>query len=242
MLDYRRAHNVSHGPTMKRSTSRILTTHVGSLPRPADLLEMMDAGGKGGGSDPKAYEQRLRAAVSEVVDKQVELGIDVIDDGEYSKPSFVTYINQRLGGFETDKTGSPTNQWSQSREALAFPEYYSASANAGPPRPPNMVATGPVTYKGHDLVKRDIENFKAALGSVKPEEAFMPAISPSNVEDRHKNAYYKTDEEFLFAIADALAEEYKAIVAAGFLIQVDDPRLVSYYPIKQGGSVADWQT
>src|SRR6185503_10014289 len=115
---------------MKRSTSRILTTHVGSLPRPADLLEMMDA--KGG--DPKAYEQRLRSAVSEIVNKQVELGIDVIDDGEYSKPSFVTYINQRLGGFETDMSGSVTNQWSRSREALAFPEYYNSPANAGPPR------------------------------------------------------------------------------------------------------------
>ena len=87
---------------MKRSTNRILTTHVGSLPRPADLLEMMD---KGGGGDPQAYEQRLRSAVAEIVNKQVELGIDVIDDGEYSKPSFVTYINQRLGGFETDTTG-----------------------------------------------------------------------------------------------------------------------------------------
>ena len=226
---------------MKRSTSRILTTHVGSLPRPADLLEMMDAREKGAAPDPNAYEQRLRAAVSEIVNKQVELGIDVIDDGEYSKPSFVTYINQRLGGFETDTSGSITNQWSQSREALAFPEYYNSPANAGPPRPPNMVCTGPITYKGHDLVKRDIENFKAALGGAKPEEAFMPAISPSNVEDRHKNAYYKTQEEFLFAIADALAEEYKAIVAAGFLIQVDDPRLVSYYTLKPGVSVADCQ-
>ena len=226
---------------MKRSSNRILTTHVGSLPRPADLLDMMDAREKGGGPDPKAYEQRLRAAVAEIVNKQVELGIDVIDDGEYSKPSFVTYINQRLGGFETDTTGSLTNQWSQSREALAFPEYYNSPANAGPPRPPNMVCTGPITYKGHDLVKRDIDNFKAALGSAKPEEAFMPAISPSNVEDRHQNAYYKTQEEFLFAIADALAEEYKAIVAAGFLIQVDDPRLVSYYTLKPGVSVADCQ-
>ena len=93
---------------MKRSNNRILTTHVGSLPRPADLLEMGS-----GQSDPKAYEQRLRAAVAEIVSKQVELGIDVVDDGEYSKPSFVTYINERLGGFETDKTGGITNQWSQ---------------------------------------------------------------------------------------------------------------------------------
>ena len=102
-----------------------------------------------------------------------------------------------------------------------------------------MICIGPVTYKGHDLLKRDIANFKAALGSAKVEEAFMPAISPSNVEDRHKNAYYKTEEEFLFALADALAEEYKAIVAAGFLIQIDDPRLVSYYTLKPDVSIAD---
>ena len=196
---------------------------------------------KGGGGDPQAYEQRLRSAVAEIVNKQAELGIDVVDDGEYSKPSFVTYINQRLGGFETDKTGTVTNQWSRSREALAFPEYYNSPANAGPPRPPNMVCTGPITYKGHDLVNRDIANFKAALGNVKVEEAFMPAISPSNVEDRHQNAYYKTQEEFLFAIADALAEEYKAIVAAGLLVQIDDPRLVSYYALKPDVSVADCQ-
>src|SRR5262247_64889 len=153
---------------MKRSTNRILTTHVGSLPRPADLLEMMDT--KGGGPDPKAYEQRLRAAVSEIVNKQVELGIDVVDDGEYSKPSFVTYINERLGGFETDKASSGQSHWLKSREALAFPEYYATPAGLGPPRPPNMVCTGPVTYKGHDLLKRDIANFKAALGNVKAEE------------------------------------------------------------------------
>ena len=90
----------------------------------------------------RRYEQRLRSAVAEIVNKQVELGIDVVDDGEYSKPSFVTYINERLGGFETDKTGGITNQWSRSREALAFPEYYNSPANAGPPRPPNMVCTG----------------------------------------------------------------------------------------------------
>jgi len=224
---------------MKRSTDRILTTHVGSLPRPADLLAMMDAREKGGAFEPGKYDARLRGAVAEIVNKQVALGIDVIDDGEYSKPSFVTYINERLGGFETDRSGSVTNQWSKSREALAFPEFYNAPANAGPPRPPNMICTGPITYKGHDLLRRDIANFKAALASVRVEEAFMPAISPSNVEDRHQNAYYKTEEEFLFAIADALAEEYKAIVAAGFLIQIDDPRLVSYYTLKPDVSVAD---
>src|SRR5262249_8507736 len=115
-------------PSMKRSTNRILTTHVGSLPRPADLLDMQD-----GSSEPKGYEQSGGSPVGEIVSKQAELGIDIVDDGEYSKPSFVTYINERLGGFETDKTGGITNQWSRSREALAFPDYYNSPANAGPP-------------------------------------------------------------------------------------------------------------
>jgi 5-methyltetrahydropteroyltriglutamate--homocysteine methyltransferase len=218
---------------MKRSNDRILTTHVGSLPRPADLLEM--AGAKGA-----AYETRLKSAVAEIVKKQVELGIDVVDDGEFSKPSFVTYINERLGGFET-AVGGVTNQWVKSREALAFPEYYNAPTTGGPVRPPNMICTGPISYKGHDLVQRDIANFKAALGNVKVTEAFMPAISPSNVEDRHENRYYKTQEEFLCAIADAMAVENKAIVDAGFLIQIDDPRLVSYYALKPEVSIADCQ-
>jgi len=218
---------------MKRSNHRILTTHTGCLPRPADLLEM--AGAKG-----SAYEARLKSAVGEIVKKQAELGVDVVDDGEYSKPSFVTYINERLGGFET-ATGGVTNQWQKSREALAFPEFYNTPTTGGPVRPPNMICTAPITYKGHDLVKRDIANFKAALGGVKVEEAFMPAISPSNVEDRHENKYYKTQEEFLISIADALAVEYKAIVDAGFLIQIDDPRLVSYYALKPDVTVADCQ-
>jgi 5-methyltetrahydropteroyltriglutamate--homocysteine methyltransferase len=163
----------------------------------------------------------------------------VIDDGEYSKPSFVIYINERLGGFETDPATAGQSHWLKSREALAFPEYYNTPAGQGPARPPNMVCTGPVTYKGGDLLKRDIANFKAALGGVKIEEAFLPAISPSNVEDRHKNAYYKTEEEYLFALAEALGEEYKAIADAGFLIQIDDPRLVSYYTLHPDVSVED---
>jgi 5-methyltetrahydropteroyltriglutamate--homocysteine methyltransferase len=224
---------------VKRSSDRILTTHVGSLPRPLDLLEMMDAREKDKTPDPRVYEERLKGAVGEIVKKQAALGIDVIDDGEYSKPSFVTYINERLGGFETDKASSGQSHWLKSREALALPEYYATPAGLGPPRPANMICVGPVTYKGHDLLKRDIANFKVALGSVTVEEAFMPAISPSMLEDRHRNTYYKTDEEYLFAIADALAEEYKAIVEAGFLLQIDDPRLVSYYTLRPDQSIAE---
>ena len=221
---------------MKRSTDRILTTHVGSLPRPADLLAMMDAKAA---RDEKAYESRLKSAVGEIVRKQIELGIDVIDDGEYGKPSFVTYMNERLGGFETDKGSGARSHWTQSREALSFPEFYNAPGNLGPPRPDNMICTGPITYKGQALLQRDIDNLKAGLNGVSPAEVFMPAISPSNLEDRHKNAYYKSEEEFLFAFAEAMSEEYKAIAAAGFLVQIDDPRLVSYYALNPKASVAD---
>src|SRR4051812_7811836 len=223
---------------MNRSTDRILTTHVGSLPRPADLLGMMQAKEAGRGFDEAAYSGRLRSAVGEIVQKQAELGIDVVDDGEYGKPSFVTYMNERLAGFETDTGTSSHSNWSQSREALAFPEFYNSPQGFGPPRPNNMVCTGPIVYKGQALLKRDIDNLKSALGDARVGEAFMPSISPSNLEDRHRNAYYKSEEEYLFAFADAMSEEYKAIAAAGLLVQIDDPRLVSYYALHPGVTVA----
>jgi 5-methyltetrahydropteroyltriglutamate--homocysteine methyltransferase len=222
---------------MKRSSDRILTTHVGSLPRPADLLAMMDAKEKGAGFDAAVHAQRLTSAVGEIVRKQVELGIDVIDDGEYGKPSFVTYMNERLGGFEVDTGTASRSNWSQSREALSFPEFYNSPQGFGPPRPNNMVCTGPIVYKGHTLLKRDIDNLKAALAGVSPADVFMPSISPSNLEDRHRNAYYKSEEDYLFAFAEAMREEYKAIVDAGFLVQIDDPRLVSYYALHPGVTV-----
>src|SRR5262245_41926881 len=226
---------------MKQSTDRILTTHVGSLPRPADLLEMMQGSEQGKAFDQGAYDRRLRSAVGEIVRKQVELGIDVIDDGEYGKPSFVTYMNERLGGFEVDTGTARRSHWLGSREALSFPDFYNTSGQ-GARQPDNMICTGPITYKGHALLQRDIDNLKAALATlspgVSPQEVFMPAISPSNLEERHKNAYYKSDEEFLFAFAEAMREEYMAIVGAGFLLQIDDPRLVCHYNLQPGLSIA----
>ena len=121
--------------------------------------------------------------------KQIELGIDIIDDGEYSKPSFVTYVNERLGGFEVDTEHRNRGPWAGSREALSFPEFY-AQGHVGA-RQNRMVCTGPITYKGHAQLQRDIANLKAAIGSAKV-EAFMPAISPSNIEEWQRNAYYKT--------------------------------------------------
>jgi len=221
---------------MQHSTKRILTTHAGSLPRPPDLLEMLAAKEQGQPVDEHARAARLPKAVKEIVQKQIELGIDIIDDGEYSKPSFVTYVNERLGGFEVDSEAPRRGPWVGSREAISFPEFY-AAIHVGS-RQNRMICTGPITYKGYAQLQRDIENLKAALNGSKV-EAFMPSISPSNIEEWQRNAYYKTQEEYVVAIAEAMREEYKAIVDAGFLLQIDDPRLVSYYLVKPDASIAE---
>ena len=223
---------------MKRSTNRILTTHAGSLPRPADLLAMSEARQDGKPVDDAAYEARLVQAVGEIVRKQAELGIDIVDDGEFGKPGFVNYVNERLSGFEVDPERTGLNPWAGSREAKSFPEFYAETTRARS-RHVHMLCTGPIVYRGHAQLQRDIANFRAALNAVKVEEAFIPAISPANVEDWQRNAYYKTQEEYLFAIADALHEEYRAIVDAGFLLQIDDPRLVTHWLLKPDLGVAD---
>ena len=212
---------------MKRSSNRILTTHVGSLPRPADLLDTVQAKEQGQPIDEKAHAVRLRGAVGEIVRQQIELGIDIIDDGELGKPSFVSYVNERLGGFEVDTEVPRASPWANSREARSFPEFYAQGHAAA--RQIHMVCTAPVTYRGMGQLQRDIDNLKAALDGAKPEEVFMPAISPTSAADWQRNGYYKTEEEYLFAIADALREEYEAIVQAGFLVQIDDPHLVTYW-------------
>ena len=221
---------------MKHSVDRILTTHAGSLPRPPELLDLVK-GGDGAAFEQGSNAQSLRTAVSEIVQRQAALGIDVIDDGEYGKPSFVSYINERLGGYEVDTRAGPRNQWLSSREGRSFPEFYAQTHPASTHT--HMICTRPITYKGHAQLKRDIDNLKAALKGVAVEEVFMPAISPSNIEDWQKNAYYKSQEEYVFAIAEAMREEYQAIVDAGFLVQIDDPRLVTYYIIHPEASIED---
>jgi 5-methyltetrahydropteroyltriglutamate--homocysteine methyltransferase len=220
---------------MKTSQQRILTTHVGSLPRPPELLDPRASTG----AESEAF---LRDAVAKVVAQQARVGLDIIDDGEFSKPGFITYVNERLAGFEP---GSPRgNPWTGSREVASFPEFYEQSSrSAGSPttaaRHLQMICTAPIKYKGHAQLQRDIQNLKSALAGVQVEEVFMPAISPSDIEDWQKNQFYQSDEEFLFAIADAMREEYKAILDAGFLLQIDDPRLVTYYMLHPNDSIAD---
>jgi 5-methyltetrahydropteroyltriglutamate--homocysteine methyltransferase len=232
---------------MKRSTDRILTTFAGSLARPPDLLEMMQAKEHGQPYDQRVYTARVRHAVAEVVSKQVEAGVDIVCDGEQGKPGFFAYVSERLSGFERRDTASPAGPWAGSREALAFPEFYQWYARGRPENiavPFGMVCTGPITYRGQEALQTDIANLKAALQGLhpEPEEVFMPAISPTNIEGPRPNAYYPTQEEYLYAIAEAMRQEYHGIVEAGFLLQIDDPRLLTSYGSHPEMSLQDFLT
>ncbi|HEY8449814.1 MAG TPA: cobalamin-independent methionine synthase II family protein [Bacillota bacterium] len=229
---------------MKSSRDRILTTHVGSLPRPDDLLELVLAKEEGRPVDDAALDARVRDAVREVVRRQAELGLDIVNDGEYSKPSFITYVNERLTGFER-RAGEPSrNQWRDSKEFRAFPKYYEAVAAAserrsGTSRREALVCTGPITYRGQAQLERDLRNLKQALEGVRVEEAFVTAIAPIDIEHWHRNEYYPTQEAYALAIAEAMRTEYLAIVEAGFILQIDDPRLLTQYTREPDWTVAD---
>jgi 5-methyltetrahydropteroyltriglutamate--homocysteine methyltransferase len=218
--------------------SRILTTHVGSLPRPPELLRMVLAKDRGEPYDEHALHDAMQRSVRAIVRRQAEAGLDVIDDGEFGKPGFMHYVNQRLSGFEPVREAVPS-PFAASRDYREFPEYYAAQPASPAKKAPHMVCTGPVSYTGHALLAADIANLKAALAAVQVEEAFMPAVSPSNIEEWQRNRHYRSDEEFVFAVAEAMREEYKAIVDAGLLLQIDDPRLVTRYNVTPDASVAD---
>jgi len=209
---------------MARSSERILTTHVGSLPRPKALLDLMKAALAGEPCDRITYAQQVRRAVAESVRLQADAQIDIVTDGEQSKPGFFTYVQERLAGFEP-RPGLKRTQFAA--ELAAFPEYYEEyfkQAMLGGTIAPivPIVCTGPVSYRGEEALARDIDNLKAAVAGVKHEAVFMPAIAPSGVG---ANDYYRTDEEFYTAVGESLRTEYQAIVAAGFIVQIDDPRL-----------------
>jgi 5-methyltetrahydropteroyltriglutamate--homocysteine methyltransferase len=213
---------------MNRSTERILTTHCGSLPRPTDLLDLMKAKIHGDPYDPELYAARVRSAVSDIVRQQMECGIDVPTDGEQGKQGFFAYVNERLTGFEPKPGPRPAMF---TTEVEAFPEYYKqyfSTAMLGVTLAPLVLfaCTGPVQYRGQEAVRRDIENLKAALRGLEPSDVFMPAVAPSGVG---KNEYYRSYEEYMHALAEALSTEYRAIVDAGFLLQIDDPFLTELY-------------
>jgi 5-methyltetrahydropteroyltriglutamate--homocysteine methyltransferase len=226
---------------MKLSTDRILTTHVGSLPRPDDLFDLMLDRMDGKPVDDKAYAARVREAVDASVRQQVGAGLDVVSDGEMGKPSFITYAAQRLDGLEK-RDGDRPSPFANTRETRDFPEYYQSTVAeqvSARRRRARMVCAGPIKYKGHAQLKADLDNLKTALQGVKATEAFVPAIAPSNVETTTPNEYYPTEEAYVFAIAEAMREEYKAIVDAGFLLQIDDPFLVTYYIMRPELSIAE---
>jgi 5-methyltetrahydropteroyltriglutamate--homocysteine methyltransferase len=215
---------------VQRSTGKILTTHVGSLPRPDDLLAMMIKREDGGAVDPAVFSARANRAVEEVVNKQTDLGIDIINDGEQGKISFVTYVNERLSGIVA---GEPRgNLWKNTREGQAFPEFYAeveAHASGAPGRARQMICVDRLRYSGKQQLDEQLRVFRAAVDRAGVKEAFVPSISPSNVERWQRNEYYKSTDEYLEAIAEALRDEYETIVAAGFLLQVDDPAMATRY-------------
>lgn len=217
---------------MKHSAERILTTHVGSLPRPEDLVALVRSRESAEPGDPAVLTGHIRSAVFEVVRQQASLGLDIIDDGEFGKPSFIHYVNERLGGFEPSVAKPAGSPFAGSREFRSFPQFYQLLGR-GTPGPAakarRMDCVGPVTYIGQAQLQADLDNLKSALAAVRVEEAFVPAIAPSNVTGWQNNRYYRTEEEFVFAVADAMREEYSAIIDAGLLLQIDDPRLVTQY-------------
>src|ERR1043166_3929408 len=236
-----RQRSAPNGIAMKLSTDRILTTHVGSLPRPDDLFEMMLDRMDGKPVDERAFAARVRRAVADSVRQQRDAGLDIVSDGEMGKPSFITYAAQRLDGLEK-REGNRPSPFSNTRETRDFPDYYQSAAAeqvSARRRRALMVCAGPIRYKGHARLKADLDDLKAALNGVDASEAFVPAIAPSNVETTTPNEYYPNAEAYVFAIAEAMREEYRAIVDAGFLLQIDDPFLVTYYIMRPELSIAE---
>lgn len=210
---------------MKRSTERILTTHVGSLPRPLDLIEAY----RRESPDSPALAERLRRAVHDVVRRQADIGLDVINDGEFGKPvqdavdygAWMKYVGSRMAGFDIrmGETGMFPG-----KDRADFNEFYRGQAiETGEIRPCEVVCTGPIRYTGYAALQRDLDNFRSALREVGEQDAFVPLVSPASLESLQPNEYYKTHEEYAWALAAAMKEEYDDDAKAGLIVQVDDP-------------------
>ena len=220
---------------MKRSIDRILTTHTGSLVRPPELLEFARARQKGDPVDQQRFETTLKDAVGAVVERQAKTGIDVPNDGEFGKStSWSLYALKRLSGFELReaKGGSP---FARGGDRARFPEFYAELEGRGEGKDWSnvtvfdAVCTGPIKYNGLFELQRDIDNLKAATRAAGADEAFLPVAAPSSAIPDRKNEYYKTDEDLVVALAEALRTEYRSIIDAGFLLQVDDARAAVTY-------------
>ncbi len=216
---------------MKRSVDRILTTHVGSLIRPPALQEFLRAKQKGEAFDQGAYGRCLTESVAAIVRRQAEAGIDVVSDGEFGKSiSWSQYVLERLSGFERRPFKEGANPFQRGADRERFAEFYGElDAKEGVATTVDSVCVGPIAYTGQAQLKRDIDNFKAALAKSEVTEAFLPVAAPASVIPDRKNEYYQSDEDLLRAIGEAMRTEYRMIVEAGFLLQLDDARAATTY-------------
>jgi 5-methyltetrahydropteroyltriglutamate--homocysteine methyltransferase len=204
---------------MRRSTERILTTHAGSLPRPREVLELVEGRDQREVLAIPGAGRLIDDAVKSAVQKQLEAGIDVLSDGEMGRVGFSSYATERLSGFD----GAPRAMAAQVERTL-FPEFYAEMAL--PPSGLRFPAcNGPITWRGPEFIRRDIATLRSAIRDVSLEEVFMPAVSPGQIWLNFANEYYPSDEDYVFAAAEALSNEYRAIVEAGFVVQLDDPGL-----------------
>jgi 5-methyltetrahydropteroyltriglutamate--homocysteine methyltransferase len=211
---------------LQRSAERILTTHVGSLPRPPDLVALLLKDDRGEALDPAALEQRITRAVADIVARQAELGIDIVSDGEAGKVSYSTYIQQRLSGYGPEDPSAPRSD--TRRDVLEFPEYYERMAKQTGPFPyRRLVCVGPVAVKDRAPLQRDVANLRAAVDKVKVTGAFMTAASPGVIARFQPNKFYPSTDAYREALGEAMREEFEAIVKAGFLLQIDCPDLAS---------------
>ena len=218
---------------MAASAQRILTTHVGSLVRPPKLVQYIETMENGLAVDRQAFDALLQQSVNDVVKRQQQAGIDIVSDGEYGKfRSWSFYVLDRLAGIEERDIAAPVGG---GRDRGLFPEFYAEYFPTQKlPKRGTVVTVGPIKYKGQAAIKKDIEVFKAALKGVDV-EGFLPVVAPASAVPMFKNEYYKSEEEALFALAEALREEYAAIVDAGLYVQVDDAFLPYMYDLAFAG-------
>jgi len=214
------------GVPVKRSDERILTTHVGSLIRPKELLDL----GKQAQDDAgrKAYAQALKEATAQVVRRQAAAGIDIVNDGEYGKSSWANYVLERMSGFEHRPGQRHEAVW-LGRDRFRFADFMKTDFPRGVEGSPLDACVGPITYRGQESIARNIADLKAALQGVPVTEGFLTAVAPASTGYDAVNEYYGSERDYVFAIADALREEYLAIVDAGLVLQVDDAVLANMY-------------
>lgn len=230
---------------MKRSDERILTTHTGALHRPRDLEETLKAKLAGEPVDEAALEARLKTAVDEIVKKQVEVGVDIVNDGEFSKSSWTFYINERLGGLEMRDIVGVSGAMLAGKDATAFAEFYAEYGHVWPHddweidqnggQSASPVVTGPLVYCGLEQVQRDISNLKAAMEGSGAAEGFLAVVAPGSVQPVLANEFYEDDESYFGALAAALRQEYLAIVESGLIVSIDDAFLPYLYDLRR-----DW--